>query len=89
MANLSDTISALAANLGATLKSMVKIALSMRRANPVRMDREDRLIVLGNGPSLRRNIDEDMDTLTSTDCMAVNFAANAPEFVRIDPNITS
>lgn len=85
MANLSDTISTFVSTLGATLKSMAKIALAMRHANPSGRATDKRLIILGNGPSLRRNIDEDMQILTSTDCMAVNFAANAPEFALLKP----
>lgn len=45
------------------------------------------VIVMGNGPSLRKVLAEDMDLLMSDDHdrMAVNFAANAPEFFELKP----
>ena len=43
------------------------------------------LLVLGNGPSLRTNLDKDMDILRSHDTLAVNFAANTPDFRTLRP----
>lgn len=43
------------------------------------------LIILGNGPSLRRNLDEDMELLQESDTLAVNFFANTPEFTLVKP----
>lgn len=48
--------------------------------------RKSPLIILGNGPSLRGNIDNDMNVLQTNDTLAVNFAANSPEFTIIRPN---
>ena len=44
-----------------------------------------RIIVMGNGPSLRQMIAERRETLMSADRMAVNFAANAPEYFELRP----
>ena len=45
----------------------------------------DTLIVMGNGPSLRDTIDSSLELLRNSDTMAVNFAANTPEFFHIRP----
>lgn len=68
----------------ATLKSMVKIAITPG-GGVNRMQPAGALIILGNGPSLRTNLDEDMELLQRSDCLAVNFAANSPEFSEICP----
>lgn len=44
-----------------------------------------RLIVMGNGPSLRQTLTDSMEQLCAADTLAVNFAANAPEFFRVRP----
>lgn len=78
------TLSDFASNLGDTLKGIVKIAVSSRPTlNP---DKETgRIIILGNGPSLRQTIAEHSGVLSSTPTMAVNFMANAPEFKALRP----
>lgn len=43
------------------------------------------IVIMGNGPSLRKTIDEDLDWLLAHDLMAVNFAANTPEFFKLRP----
>ena len=53
--------------------------------SPKRDDRGDRLIVMGNGPSLRETLDQHKDLLEKGDTMAVNFAANTPEFLSLKP----
>lgn len=79
------SISTFAANLGATLKGLIKIALQSGRACINRRKRDRRLIILGNGPSLRQTLEEDRPALRDSDLMAVNFAANAPVFAEIKP----
>lgn len=67
--------------------SLLKVALLSRRgrkAAPVTPDRE--LIIMGNGPSLRQTLDTRMPLLKSRETMAVNFAANAPEFRELAPD---
>ncbi len=77
---------------GASIKSIVKIAmtgrgsLGKRRRNYIEMPGNNKqLFILGNGPSLRQNIENDLSFLQSHDSLAVNFAANAPEFGLIRP----
>ncbi len=81
---ISDTFS----RLGATAKSLVKIALQSRRTVRPALDStmlSRPLIVLGNGPSLRHTIDSHLQLLQNTPCMAVNFAAITDEFRTIRP----
>ena len=47
--------------------------------------RGDVLIVMGNGPSLRQTLSESRHSLMNHDTMAVNFAANTPEFFELRP----
>jgi len=70
----------------ASFKSLVKLALLSRRASvsPV-ADAERPVIIMGNGPSLADTIRENSDVLCGYPAMAVNFAANAPEFARLKP----
>ncbi|MCM1522445.1 MAG: hypothetical protein NC039_07320 [Muribaculaceae bacterium] len=80
--NISDALSLLTKSA----KSLVKMAVQSRKPSVTCSDRGDRrLIIMGNGPSLAQNISEDMATLKSEDTLAVNFAANAPEFTEIAP----
>lgn len=83
----SDSISAFFSTLATSAKSLVKVAVQSRRPtiSQVAADGE-RLIVMGNGPSLKRNIDEDMELLMGSRTMAVNFAANADEFFSLKPD---
>ncbi len=71
--------------LGASLKSLGKMLLQSRPCSLRPARREGPIIIMGNGPSLRAVIDERMPLLQSTPTMAVNFAANAPEFTQIAP----
>ncbi len=83
----ADAVSSFFSRAGSSLKGVVKLLIQSRRSTvtPV-ADGDGRLIIMGNGPSLKKNIEEDMDTLRSSRTMAVNFAANAPEFVEIKPD---
>lgn len=84
---LADSISDFLNATGQSLKSLVKLALQSRRASVSRADRNGRpLIILGNGPSLAKNIADDMELLTANDTLAVNFAGNTPEFLRLRPS---
>lgn len=56
---------------------------SHRRA--ARDARSGSLIILGNGPSLNDVIKDDLDILQTHPCMAVNFAANSDEYLRLRP----
>lgn len=66
--------------------SLGRVALLSRRASrgggaPA----GEEMVILGNGPSLRHAIDTQMAALMSRQRMAVNFAANAPEFADLRP----
>ncbi len=83
---ISDRISSFLTRLAATVKSSVKILLQSRPSHIERIDRgEKRLIIMGNGPSLALTIRDNSSALLSEDTMAVNFAANTPEFFELRP----
>lgn len=66
--------------------SVLKVALLSRGVTPKAAAREGRgLVIMGNGPSLRQTIDNDSEWLCSHDLLAVNFAANTPDFFRLRP----
>lgn len=72
----------------ATIKSSAKVLLLARRPEIKSKDRNSNnpLIILANGPSLRETIDRYSNQLSESDTLAVNFAANAPEFKILKPN---
>lgn len=72
-------------NAGAA--SWLKAALLSRRPAPrVMRSGDEQLVILGNGPSLRHALEHDMEALMSHRRLAVNFAANAPEFATLRPD---
>lgn len=71
--------------LGETLKSGVKMAMQSRRGSVHATFRDRPLVILANGPSLNRTIEENRAELDKADLMAVNFAANAPVFRELKP----
>lgn len=73
-------------DFGASVKGLVKmVALSRRCGEWPRVAPGSRLVVMGNGPSLAKVIDGQMDVLTGNPALAVNFAANVPVFRQIKP----
>ena len=79
-------VSEIPGRFGATAKSIVKMALQSRRCRIKKADDTDRpLIILANGPSLRDTLDKYGDRLASMPTLAVNFAANTPDFRTIRP----
>ena len=68
-----------------TIKSAVKIALYSRRPSISRVDKTERIVIMGNGPSLNRTIADSPELLSRYPTMAVNFAANAPVFRELKP----
>lgn len=84
MTKASESASA----FGNTLKCLVKIALQSRLSSIIKTRKENHersLYILANGPSLRQTIDRYGDCLAGCDTMAVNFAANTPEFRQLKP----
>lgn len=68
--------------------SLLKVALRSRRPSPAyRGVRERPVIVMGNGPSLRSFIEAGEEIRRGFDLLSVNFAANAPEFFNLRPDI--
>lgn len=85
MPKQSSGVSGFLDNTLATIKSCVKqVVEKSAKINPAN-SATNQLIILGNGPSLRTNLDNDLDLLRSADTLAVNFAANTPEFSDIQP----
>ena len=72
--------------IGSTAKGLVKIALQSRldTVKPV-ASKQDSIVIMGNGPSLRDTMRDFPDVLSSVPTMAVNFAALAPEFQQLKP----
>lgn len=80
----------MADKLSASIKTLVKVALQAKHCPIVRngadAPRGDRpLYIMGNGPSLRTNLDNNLELLERSDTLAVNFAANTPEFRIVRP----
>lgn len=72
-----------------TLQSAASIAKCLLLSRPPspgghRPD-SDTLIIMANGPSLRHTLERERKSLESYDLMAVNFAANTPDFFELEP----
>lgn len=65
--------------------SLLKALLMSRRPSPAGGEKPRPLVVMGNGPSLRSVIDNNSRWLQDNDRMAVNFAANTPDFFSLRP----
>ena len=82
-----EKFKSLVGKTSASLSSLLKVMLMSRGASPSADNGKGRsIIILGNGPSLRKTLDLDIDRLLTYDMMAVNFAANTPEFFLLRPN---
>lgn len=81
-----EKTAAFTGNIGKSLASLLKVALMSKGASGAGQEGKGReLVVLGNGPSLRQTIDEDVRRLVEHDLMAVNFAALSDEFFKLRP----
>lgn len=73
--------------MGDSLATLVKVPLMSRRATPKERARsKGTIIIMGNGPSLRTAMEQDMDVLKRFPRMAVNLSALAPEFRELKPD---
>lgn len=73
-------------HLSDTLTALIKVAIQSRPAGRIKSKKQEKpLIIMGNGPSFRDTIDNHLDILCQNDTLAVNFAANSPEFFQIKP----
>ena len=79
MGKIKDMIDA-AASFG-------KVMLLSRRPSAAGDPKKERLIIMGNGPSLRETIARHSDILKESDTLAVNFAANADSYRELKPNL--
>jgi len=68
-----------------SLAALAKVILQSGKPFSKGERKEKALIIMGNGPSLRQTIDDHGKWLESHPLMAVNFAANTPEFFRLKP----
>lgn len=68
-----------------SIKSIAKVASQSRKCTVCQIPDADRIIIMGNGPSLNGTIEANSDILRKLPTMAVNFAANAPVFREIKP----
>ena len=82
---LADKLSDFFEQLGATLKSCVKIVLQSRRCAFPDVGPDERIVVMGNGPSLAETIELHGSEMERMTLLAVNFAALTDEFFRLKP----
>lgn len=80
-----DKAASFLSQFGATAKSLVKTAVAGGRADIADRKPVNPLIIMGNGPSLATNIENDLEQLRHSDTLAVNFAANSPSFKILRP----
>lgn len=81
-----DSVSNFTGKLGASLASIAKVMLLSKGASSSSDEGHEReLVILGNGPSLRTTIEQDLDWLLQHDLMSLNFAALSDEFFRLRP----
>ncbi len=62
-----------------------KALLLSKRPSPAGKPKDERLIVMGNGPSLRETIANHSHILKHSKTLAVNFAANSDSFLELKP----
>lgn len=75
-----------AMRLAKSIKSIVKLLISTHKARYPHSRHDRPLVILGNGPSLADTIAAHGQYISSeVDAMAVNFAANTPEFSQLRP----
>lgn len=67
--------------------SVGKVAILSGKPSCPGKVRNERLIIMGNGPSLRDTIKEYGNLLRSSATLAVNFAANAKEYTELRPSV--
>lgn len=74
-------------DFGNTLISVARIILKSRHVGKFPKKKNgDKIIILANGPSLRKTIEENEDLIKNLPTLAVNFMANTPEFSILRPD---
>ncbi len=69
------------------IASFGKVLLLSKRPSPAGTPKDEALIIMGNGPSLRDTIANNSDILKKSKTLAVNFAANADSYFELKPDI--
>lgn len=69
------------------LATVGKVILMSRKPSHAGSLKKERIIIMGNGPSLRDTIVNHLDILKNSDTLAVNFAANADTYGELKPNL--
>ncbi len=83
---MSHSVTHILRNTLRSAASLGKCLLLSRAPSPAeRRPDGSALIIMGNGPSLRETLDTERKSLEACDLMAVNFAANTPEFFELKP----
>ncbi len=82
---LSDPTISKYQNFVDSIVAIGKIVLLSHKSHITKVNGDERLIIMGNGPSLRQTMADNMDILKASKTLAVNFAANSPEFFEIKP----
>lgn len=84
--SISRQISDFLGRLASSAASCLRVVMSLPAPRIAAAPRQGRpLVILGNGPALKKNLEEDMEALTGGDTLAVNFFANSPEFFKVRP----
>ena len=69
--------------------SIVKILLQSKWGTrlPSSFSNSDELLILANGPSLNRTVEESADFIQGKTLLAVNFCVSSPKFERLRPEL--
>lgn len=72
-----------------SLLSVVKIVLQSKLVTrlPGRFSNPDELLILANGPSLKRTVEESADFVRGKTLLAVNFCVTSPMFEQLKPEL--
>lgn len=70
-----------------TVASFGKVLLLSKMPSKAGSPKSEKLIIMGNGPSLRDTIANHKDQLKNSKTLAVNFSANADSFFELQPDI--
>lgn len=81
----ADQLKSQVTKIVGTAGSLLKVALMSGKVSPAGNSKERELVIMGNGPSLRTTLDSDRQLLEGRDLLAVNYAANTPEFKELRP----
>lgn len=80
-----ERIKELGTNAVQNLMSVAKVCLQSRKPSPLPEVSTDEIVILGNGPSLRKTVEEHRDFLDGKSLMAVNFCATSDFYTELKP----